>query len=57
MRYVRFDEYCLECKYGTKDETEQLCNECLSVPFRDVDSNEPINFKKEDNFSRKKQAL
>lgn len=33
-REVRFDLYCKTCKYRTKPEHEDPCNDCMDTPVR-----------------------
>ena len=43
---VYFDEYCKTCKYLNLDETEKVCDECLSEPTN-LYSHKPINWEEE----------
>lgn len=43
MKLVFFDEYCPKCKRSDKDETDDICNECLHVPARQ-NSHKPEKF-------------
>lgn len=41
---VRFDEYCETCKYESKKEDEDPCDECLNNPVN-LYSKKPVNWK------------
>lgn len=40
MKEVRFDIYCITCKYWDLPEICSPCDECLGIPTRD-DSHKP----------------
>ena len=40
---VQFFKYCERCEYFKTKETDDPCNECLSVPMRQFTA-KPINF-------------
>ena len=42
---VRFDLYCKTCAHYQEDESEDICNECLTRPVNE-NSVKPINWKK-----------
>lgn len=39
--------WCVKCKYGDCKETEDPCNECLSMPIN-YHSKKPVLFEEED---------
>lgn len=41
---VRFDEYCKTCKYESKKEDEDPCDECINNPVN-LYSKKPVNWK------------
>ncbi len=40
---VYFGYYCPHCTHCGEDEDSDVCNECLTYPYRE-DSHKPINF-------------
>lgn len=42
-RIVVFDQYCPTCKYKTREEYEDPCNDCLTNPVN-TDSKKPVNY-------------
>lgn len=45
QKIVRFDIYCDTCKFKDVPETDDPCNECLTMPARTDGSRKPINYK------------
>ena len=43
---VYFSQYCLKCKHGDLEETEEPCNECLTHPWNE-NSHKPVYFEEE----------
>ena len=52
-KFVEFDKYCKDCKYWTKKDSEEPCNECLSNPVNS-NSKKPINFEKQSPLPKMK---
>lgn len=46
-KFVDFEHYCKTCENCKDDETNDTCNECLTVPAREY-SHKPINYKKKE---------
>lgn len=44
LKIVSYFDYCKDCKYQNKPESEDPCNECLTSPVNES-SRKPINFK------------
>ena len=42
-RIVEFDKYCETCRYYETPETENPCNDCLTIPVRE-DSRKPEKY-------------
>lgn len=49
---VRFDEYCIKCKYYDKSEAEDPCWDCLNQGWN-IDSHKPIYWEEKETESRK----
>lgn len=45
---VRFDVYCVTCKYEKTKETEEPCNECLGCPVNAY-SHKPVKWTVKDD--------
>lgn len=43
---VYFEKYCRTCKWISKPEIEDPCNECLSNPSNE-DSHKPVNYEED----------
>ena len=46
--FVEFDQFCKDCKYYNKAETEEPCYECLTNPVN-INSRKPTMFKESDS--------
>ncbi len=40
---VRYDKWCVKCKYKDRDENKDPCEECLENPTN-INTERPINF-------------
>lgn len=40
---ARFDIYCKTCKFKETKETDDPCNECLTMPVN-IDSKKPVKY-------------
>lgn len=43
---VYFHEYCPKCKHRKKDESDDICNECLAQGYN-INSHKPIKFEEQ----------
>lgn len=44
LKFVDFDAYCPHCQYADKSESDDPCDECLSIPAR-YNSHKPEKYK------------
>lgn len=44
LKECDFHTYCPRCEYRRLEETEDPCNECLSIPMNE-DTHKPIHFR------------
>lgn len=45
-KFVEYEKYCPKCKYFSLDDSDDPCNECLTVPVNEF-SHKPINFEEQ----------
>lgn len=43
-KIVEYDKFCKDCKYYKKNESDDICNDCLNTPVN-VNTHKPVNFK------------
>ena len=55
LHIVSFDMYCPSCKYVNKDQNEEPCDTCLSIPARE-NSRKPEKWEENDVRPVKKRA-
>lgn len=47
-KFVDYELYCPKCKYWTKDEHEDPCNDCMSQPTNEY-STKPVCYEPADS--------
>ena len=47
-REANFNKYCPLCKYEELDESDDICNECLTFSYN-IDSRKPVLFEEKDD--------
>lgn len=48
-KIVRFDLWCLKCKFFEKNGDEEPCTNCLDVPMN-IDSTKPVYYEKKEEI-------